>query len=313
MDKYFLRFILQFLIKYISIIFLLSVGINSAAALGVPDRDTVSSTKEEAFRFLQGIGGLQASAYWPGINPQLFLENLQDNISSPLHLYEGTNTNFCGYAALSYLVLHDDPLAYAKFMIQIFREGKAFFNRVSFRPSAGIRRTAGNLRFKGVLDIRPADQLWFLCLADRFKGYLNLLNLRYDPGDEDNFWAAVNFRKFNRMVKKMLHFTVSARGSDLFRPSIPDIYAYLSGSVQSGITVLYVNNSILHKKNYDLIRADVPTHYIILLAVNRTAEGLINIVYWDYGFRTLRQLPASLLKKIIFGVSHCTKTPDYAY
>ena len=41
--------------------------------------------------------------------------------------------------------------------------------------------------------------------------------------------------------------------------------------------------------------------------ISKAENGLINIVYWDYGFRTLRQLTPSFLKKITFGISHCTK------
>jgi hypothetical protein len=295
---------------YVFILFCCSAG--HANAFQNTGNDTATSTRQDALLFIEKITDLQTSAYWPGIKPQLFLENIKDNIDSPLNLYEGNNTNFCGYAALSYLVLHDDPLGYAKFMIQLYKEGKAKFGNVSFHPSSNIRKVAGTLKFKGALDIRPADQLWFLCLADHFKGYLNVFNHNYHPGDEDTFWAAVNYGKFNRMVKKLLHYKVAARGSDLIRPWIHDIYSYLTNIMQTGITVLYVNNTILHKKNYDLVRADVPTHYIILLNISKTEDGLIDIIYWDYGFRTLRQLTPSFLKKITFGISHCTKTTRYA-
>jgi hypothetical protein len=309
------NFLLQFLHlfkKRSSLFFILAGCTCKAEALSCFGSDTAGSTRKEAILYLENIPALEASPYWPGIKPELFLENIKDNINNPLNLNEGNNTNFCGYAALSYLVLHDDPLEYAKFMIRVFREGRASFNRVLFKPTAAVRKVAGTLRYKGALDIRPADQLWFLSLADHFKGYLNMFNRQYDQGDEDSFWAAVNFGKFNRMVKKLLHYHVLAKGSDLFGPSISDIYSYLSGLMQSGITVLFVNNTILHKKNYDLLNADVPTHYIILLKLDKTPDGLINIVYWDYGFRTLRQLTPSILKKIIFGISHCTKPTDYA-
>jgi hypothetical protein len=203
--------------------------------------------------------------------------------------------------------LHDDPLQYAKFMIQVYKEGKSKFGKSTFHPSLNIRKIAGRLRFKGVMDIHPADQLWFLCLADHFKGYLNVFNHNFQQGDEDTFWAAVNYGKFNRMIRELLHYKVVARGSDLLRPWIHDTYSYLSKIMQTGVTIMYVNNTILHKKNYNLVRAGVPTHYIVLLQISKAENGLINIVYWDYGFRTLRQLTPSFLRKITFGISHCTK------
>src|SRR4030081_1782305 len=66
------------------------------------------STSVEALRYIHEMGRLDSSANWPHVRPGLFLENLRINITTPLVLYQGSNTNFCGYAALSYLPLHDD-------------------------------------------------------------------------------------------------------------------------------------------------------------------------------------------------------------
>jgi hypothetical protein len=267
---------------------------------------TRSSTHEQAVAFVEQITELKPSAHWPHIKPALFLQNLKENIYKPFLLYEGTNTNFCGYAALSYLFLHDDPLGYAKLMMQLYNDGKAKIRNVNFQPSQPIKDVAGSLHFKGALDIRPVEQMWFLCLADHFKGYLNFFNTHYDPGDEDRLWAAVNYGKFNRMAKHLFNYNVNATGSDLMRPYIYDVYEYLSNSMKEGTTVLYLNNTILRKK-YDRIKANIPSHYVILLSIRKSDEDMIDITYWDYGFRTLRQLTPSFLNKIIFGISQCTK------
>jgi hypothetical protein len=266
---------------------------------------TQISTREQAIAFVDKISALQPSEHWPHIKPALFLQNLKENVHHPLQLYEGTNTNFCGYAALSYLFMHDDPLGYAKLMLKLYTDGKAKIRNVFFQPSQPIKDVAGNLRFKGALDIRPVEQMWFLCLADHFKGYLNFFNTHYDAGDEDKLWAAVNYGKFNRMVKRLFNYSVNATGSDLMRPYIHDVYEYLVNSMKKGTTVLYLNNTILRKK-YDRIKANIPSHYVILLNIEKINDDLINITYWDYGFRTMRQLTPSFLNKIIFGISQCT-------
>ncbi len=279
----------------------------SMYAFGNQQADTPTSSRKEATLFIEKITELKASASWPGVNPNLFLQDIKENVYNSLAFYEGTNTNFCGYAALSYLILHDDPLQYARFMVQLYNNGKAKWGNILFQPSAAIRNTAGRLKFKGGLDIRPAEQMWLLSLADHFKGYLNLFNHHYNRGDENTFWAAVNYSKFNRMVRTMSGYQVTARGSDLMKPWIHDLYSYISNSMKTGITVLYLNNLLLHKKNHNRIRTAIPTHYVILLDISKTNDGLVSITYWDYGFRTLRQLTESFLKKIIFGISHCTK------
>jgi hypothetical protein len=270
-----------------------------------------SSTPQEALDYLLKARLPDSSAYWPNIRRSLFIENLKANILSPLAMYQGSNTNFCGYAALSYLPLHDDPLTYTRFMLTLYTTGQATLGVTHFNPSREIHTAAGTLRFKGILDIRPADQLWFLALADHFKGYLNFFFRRFHPGSENTFWAAINYGKFNRMIHELFGYQVRAKGSDLIRPHFPDLYNYLTDCIRSGLTYLYVNNTYLHKKNHNKFKGSFPTHFIVLTDIHRIPdrEDMVDIVYWDYGGRTLRQVSLHFLKKITFGVSVCTKEP----
>ena len=265
-----------------------------------------TSTQSAAIRFVDSIVSLAPSAYWPNINPDKFLDNLKLNIHEPLGIYPGNSTNFCGYGALTYLLLKDDPVGYVKLLLQLYTEGNAKFGKTSFHPSWEIMQAAGKLKFKGILDIHPAEQLWYLCLADHFKGYLNFFNHRYSPGDENTFWASVNYAKFNRMVTQLLHYSVKARGSDLIRPSVGNTFDYITDKLSKGIVVLYINNRILHRKKLDKLKLAVPTHFIVLQSLTQ-AGNTVTMTYWDYGSKTLRQLRRDFLNKIIFGISWCTK------
>ena len=268
--------------------------------------DDVTSTQQQAIAFIDAIRQLDTSASWPNIKPALFLQNLKATIHHPISIYPGNGTNFCGYGALTYLLLQDDPLGYAKLMLRLYHDGKATFGTTSFDPSAAIKKETGLLRYKGILDIHPVDQMWFLTLADHYKGYLNLFNRNYNPGDEDSFWASVNFAKFNRMVKNLLHYKVKARGADLMRPHVGDIYQYISKRLQTGKVVLFINNRIVHKKNHVSLKLRVPTHFIVVEKIS-LADDVITLVYWDYGGRTLLQMSPTFFKRIIFGITYCTK------
>ncbi len=267
---------------------------------------TPLSSQKQALDFLNKVGVLKQSIHWPNVPPAVFLENLRKNIVSPLTIYEGRSTNFCAYAALSYLPLHDDPLGFVQFMVKIYREGRALYGKAYFEPGKEVREEAGTLRFKGELDIRPADQLWFFTLADHFKGYLNIFDKQFHNGDENRMWAAVNLAKFNRMIRVLFNYHVKSVGSDLFRPGIRDIFEYLSDRLQTGNVALFVNNPSLYRKNHKRIRLTVPTHFIILLNVEEVGDK-IAFTYWDYGGRSMQLFSPSFLKKIIFGVSHITK------
>jgi hypothetical protein len=278
-----------------------------ADARPVPSRDTiVTSTRQQAIDFLDTITELAPSESWPNIQPALFLQNLRTSVERPVTIYPGNGTNFCGYGALTYLFLLDDPLGFATLLLQLYREGAASFGETSFTPSAGIKKAAGLLHFKGVLDIRPAEQLWFLCLADHYKGYLNFFNRHYDPDDEDSFWASVNYSKFNRMLRKLLRYKVKARGADLIRPRVGDRYRYISEKMSTGTVVLYINNRIVHKKNHVSIKLGFPTHFIVAEKISQE-NGLITLVYWDYGSRTQLQLSPAFFKRVIYGITYCSK------
>jgi hypothetical protein len=287
-------------LKLISItfLFLLAANQNGFARYRFGE---IISTKEEAIAFLGKIDQTKESSLWPNVKPNLFYDNLKLNLDNPESFYPGRSTNFCGYGALSYLVMQKDPLGYVRFMNELYEKGKASFNNNHFTPSKEVMKAAGTLKFKGVLDIRHAEQIWFLVLADKFKGYLNLFHKKFRDGDENTFWAATNLAKFDRMVSKMLNTHVTAVGSDLIKPWVKDIYSYLEKRMKNKIVSLYINNQIIHKKNHDKIKFSIPTHYIILKEI-RKVDNKITLRYWDYGGDTEMQIGARTLKKIIFGI-----------
>lgn len=272
---------------------------------------TPTSTREEAIAYIDSLHFPEPSDYWPNIKPEGFMNNIKLNVNDRFSMYPGIGTYFCGYGAFSYLLLQDDPLGYVKFMTELYRNGKARLGSQLIVPSTIIRKTAGTLKYKGLLDIRPAEQMLYLSLADHFKGYLNIFNRRYDAGDENRFWASVNYAKFNRMLRKTLHYEVQARGSDLKQPAVGNVFEYICNEMKKGTVALYLNNRILHKKKHERIKLGLPTHYVILENISRT-EDHITLVFWDYGGKTLLQVKPAFLHKIIFGITVCIKndTPE---
>lgn len=297
--------ILNRLYKSIFVLFILSISFNDKSIASESFFLPVS-TKEEALAFLDKIDHSKENSFWPNIKTKLFYDNLKLNLENPKSFYPGRSTNFCAYGALSYLVMEKDPLGYVKFMNDLYDKGQASFNNNHFKPSTAVMKAAGTLKFKGVLDIRHAEQMWFLVLADKFKGYLNFFNKKYNEGDENTFWAATNLSKFNTMVSKMCGSKMKAVGSDLIKPWVKDPLTYLQKRLDSNIITLYINNRIIHKKNHDQIKFSIPTHFIILRNVSRK-DNIVTLRYWDYGGETEMQISNRTLKKIIFGIITITK------
>jgi hypothetical protein len=285
---------------------------NYAIPIYKPIHDSASiSSQKQAIEFINKIIKLEPSAFWPNIKPVLFLQNIKTNIQQPGSIYPGNGTNFCAYGALTYLILQDDPLGYTKLLLQLYNEGKATYRNISFEPSNAIKKAAGMLRYKGILDIHPAEQMWYLCLADHFKGYLNIFNRKYDPDDEDKLWASVNYAKFNRMLKKLSFYQVKTKGADLFRPKVGDLFQYISEKMETGTVVLFINNRIMHKKNHARIKLGVPTHFIVAEKISKENDA-ITFVYWDYGGKTQLQISQNFFKRIVFGITACTKNEKHA-
>ena len=281
-----------------------TVYILHASPANITADGTPISSKQQAIAFLDSLQKLDSSKHWPNVDPVLFLQNLRTFAITPLRFYEGKGTNFCAYSALTYIPLIYDPLGFSRFMVTLYQNGKARMGKVNFKPGLAVKMAAGLIKYKGELDISPAGQIWFLCLADHFKGYLNIFNRRYQKGDENTLWASTNFAKFNRMLRKLFILKVHARGADLVRPGTGNIYTYLSELSVKGPVFLYLNNRLLYRKKHKVTaRFGIPTHFVLLLDIHKTIDNKINIIYWDYGKKTLQQISPRFLRKITFGIT----------
>lgn len=286
---------------YFSVSFILASIAISIPAYSQPVPEIIIDEKKQALVYLDSIGVIEKSRHWPKVNPQLFIQNIRKNIEHPVYLYPGRGTNFCAFSALTYSCLNQEPLRYTQFLIDLYINGNSKYRSVQITPSQEVKNAAGLLIFKGELDINHADQLWFLVLADHFKGYINLLNRKYDPGDENTLWAATNLAKFNRMLKKLLGYDLRSRGSDLIRPKISNLPSYLREKMVGNEVFLYLNNTILYRKKHR-VKGRIPTHYVVLKDL-RDENDKITLIYWDYGLTTLQELSPKVVRKILYGIT----------
>lgn len=289
------------MLKYRIILFLFLRFFFSPALFAQPCVNKAMNKKEQVLNYIKQIH-FEKSRFWPNVDPELFEENLCRNIEEPVFLYAGRNTNFCGFAALGYVWLKEDPFGYATFMIDLYQKGKAIYGKTGFTPSQAVTEMAGQIMYEGELDKNDADQVLFFTLADHFKGYLNLFNLRYKAGDEQGLWAATNLKKFNRMLRVLFNAEIGSTGSDLFRPSVHNLTSFLNEKLAGGNVFLYLNNTILRKKDHNKLRKKVPTHYVVLLGITED-KGVATLTYWDTGLRTRRLVTIKTLNKILYGIS----------
>lgn len=261
----------------------------------------LNSSQLLALKMLNETDTSSSSTYWPGINPTLFFDNVRNNVLYPDKINQGQSNNFCGYATVTHILLQYHPDVYVRSILELYRKGEVRINKKKLRISRMVRSAAGTLKNNGDLQVLHANQLWFLSLADNFKGYLNILNYRYKPGDEKKLWASTNYAKFNRMVRRVDNMQTIAVGSDLIRPWV-NKYNYLKKRSSSGTILLYINSNYMRPSRYTLLKMPIPTHYVVLYEISKT-NGLIQIKYWDYGLKTEQFLTKKELRKMIFGIT----------
>jgi hypothetical protein len=266
-----------------------------------PDTVFINSSQQLALKILAGTDTLSRSLYWPNIDPALFFDNVRMNVLYPDKINQGQSNNLCGYATVTYILLKYQPEVYVQSIIELYQKGELHLNKKKFRASKNVRNAAGTLKYNGDLQILHANQLWLLFLADNFKGYINILNYKYQRGDEKNLWASTTYAKFNRMLKRVDNYPTEALGSDLIRPW-RNKFKYLSREIHSGTIILYVNSNYIRPSKYTLFKWPMPTHYVVLNEISRT-DGVIQIKYWDYGLKTEQFVTKKGLRKMIYGIT----------
>lgn len=263
----------------------------------------IQAERARAIVLLKGADTISQSVYWPHIKPADYFKNVRQNIEYPLQLTTGSGTNFCSYGAVSYTSLMNEPERYAACMIDLYVKGEAYYRKVRLHPSQSIRESAGTMQYQGTLDTRPADQVWFLCLAHRFKGYLNFFNRRYQKGDENSMWAATNLAKFNRMLRRLCKYKVGSHGFDIIRPGRRNMVSFFEEKLKGGEVYLYLNNTILRRKTHNRIRQKLPSHYVVLLGITHEGDNLTTITYWDGDYKTVKEITNRQLRQVMFGYS----------
>lgn len=241
---------------------------------------------------------------WPNINPAYFFANLRKNVEHPLYIHQGKPTYFCGYAALTHLLALVDPEEYVKLVVDVLQSGHTLTkDHKKLTATKEIREAAGTLYNKGEMDINHADQVWFMVLADSYKGYLNWKNPTYKPGGENGFWAASNYKKFNRMLRSLTGLEVHARGADLIGPIMGSYYDFIEEKNEENTVILYLNNKVLYPNKFFKFILRTPTHFVVLYDLKR--EGKYNVLdYWDYGLRTQMKLRKNKFRKLVYGITY---------
>jgi hypothetical protein len=265
----------------------------------------------EAMRLLAGIESLPPSKAWPEVAPHLFLNDLKDLIANPERVMQGKATNFCGYAATTYLLVLRQPDDFAIQMLRLYKHGETKFGKARLNPGRKLRLQVGTLHAHGQLDSLHAQQMWFMTLADHFKGYVNWLDNKYTRGDENRFWAGTNFAKFNRMTRVLTNQKIYSEGNDLIQSEQIANEEKLKKLLQKGDVVLMTNNLIKKETKRSIFNPRLPAHFIVLKGIH-IKNSQVLVEFWDYGTVKTREFSKRSWKKTIHGVTVVENEVVYA-
>jgi hypothetical protein len=262
-------------------------------------------------RLLDGIEKLAPSKSWPEINPTLFLRDLKELVANPERVMQGRATNFCGYAATTYLLVLRQPEEFAIQLLRLYKHGETKFGKARLNPSRKVREQVGTLHAHGQLDSLHAQQMWFMTLADHFKGYVNWLDKKYSRGDENRFWAGTNFAKFNRMTRVLTNQKIYSEGNDVFQSEQYANEEKLRKLLSKGDVVLMTNSRIKKEARLSLFKPRLPVHFIVLKGI-KVKQHQVVVEFWDYGAVKTKEYSAKTWKKAIYGVTMVENASVYA-
>ena len=290
---------------------ILLINLSAKAQNDIPNNTINTAVQKAALAYLDSVQTLSQSSYWVNVKPTIFLQNLKRNVQFPLQINTGRGTNFCAFAAVSYTCLLNEPLRYVQCMVTLYNNGEAYYRKVHLQPSSAILHAAGLIQFSGDLDNNPAEQIWFLTLANDFKCYLNWFNMKYEPGDENTRWAASSLHKFNRILRQLCKYKTYSKGSDLLLLNKASIVSTLQSKLQIGEVYLYLNNGLLRKKNHAKYKRLLPTHFVVLQKIYLdTNTNTITLQYWDGGYITIKEVAFKTFQKILYGYTYTKKNEN---
>lgn len=103
----------------------------------MPDQDASLTPKQRALALVQAFGQRTGRGVFPNISRQAVASDLRSRIENPDSL-DQAQSSFCGPAAFMFCYL-DDPIAYTKYVTELYDNGQAHIGSMLIRPSAGFR------------------------------------------------------------------------------------------------------------------------------------------------------------------------------
>lgn len=180
----------------------------------------IEDSRNIAKEYEDTYGEVFYSQIWVNVDVYSFLGNLERNILNSSCPNQGEGTNFCGPSALLSKLIETDPEGYVDYMLSLYLSGIATYGSGDDAVThdvlgeSNLQKAAGTLGQKG-LSGNPADQIFFLTMAQNYNSsYLNI-DKKYHEGDEkDPTWSGTTLGEFEQMMTDF-GFDVEVWGSDL--------------------------------------------------------------------------------------------------
>ncbi len=252
--------------------------------MGLGPGDPPTSTTGDANKKIKKLGAnLQQSEHFKNVSPEEFINQLTERINNPSGISQGEGTNFCWIAACASYVYEKNPVGMVEAMFSLYTTGTFTYDNggegFSFSSADYINDGAGSGTFDDNTGLagNKVDQMLFMTLGAKFKGYLNADD-SYDPGDESTLWASGNLGKAKNLWNAF-GYDVKVSGSDLGWGA-SNKGGTVMKTLKSHDVVLFVNSPLFLRDNWGANWWG--THY---LRVDKMSSlgGNYTLDYWDYG------------------------------
>lgn len=253
-----------------NLLFSLAIALNGGASKGKPLELRGNDQKmaaELVCKFMQRSG----NSYWPGLDRDAVGAGLLLRIANPSTI-DQNNASLCGPAAVMFGFAADQPIAYAKFAIELFEKGKAPLGRHNtIAPDFKLRFvTPGN-------DIDQADWMTLGSLRSSENWLVEYSNTDQELGGISTAWELARWLgdAGYRDVREETNAVRDKGEGNLWEAS----RLYNEGYR----TILFIDSGMLYMEKQTDDSGIMDRHWVVLRSPVKIANGNVSLMIYTWG------------------------------
>jgi hypothetical protein len=232
--------------------------------MGDPLREGMNDKQLEGMDIADKLVSESGGVYWPSVEPKDLALSIKQRIRVPQRIRQGTMP-YCGPAAVAYLMASENPILYAKVIVDLYRKGAALLPRAGLdgyviEPDYDLRMADYTLVFPFRSPENQPAADWIL-----------LSSIRNSENWWHRYWgtgliaSCTDGSLPSTMIKWLrgIGYTKFIDETNLFFTKGLENLKAASGLQGKWKVLLFINSQMLYRKTQNQ-SSSFPNHYVVL-------------------------------------------------